>query len=130
MVFIFIISLYTTGKLKVSKAYVEPYAGQTDYSATSLHVEGRQVTLQLDTGAAAGLKTVTKLAQCIGVDFIKHNGNHISVYIKSIDVSPKELSTYQPVASCYSNRFLPVSHLNAATELRWIGLMLVFYINI
>ncbi|XP_046337831.1 uncharacterized protein LOC124119387 isoform X2 [Haliotis rufescens] len=71
-------------KLKVTKAYVEPYAGQTDYSATSLHVEGRQVTLQLDTGAAAGLKTVTKLAQCIGVDFIKHNGDHVVLAVRKM----------------------------------------------
>ncbi|XP_071106075.1 uncharacterized protein [Haliotis cracherodii] len=71
-------------KLKVTKAYVEPYAGQTDYSATSLHVEGRQVTLQLDTGATAGLKTVTKLAQCIGVDFIKHNGDHVVLAVRKM----------------------------------------------
>ncbi|XP_067670935.1 uncharacterized protein [Haliotis asinina] len=81
-------------KLRVTKAFDEPYSGQTDYSVTSLHTEGRQLTVELENGKA-GLKTVTKLAQCIGVDFIKHNGDYVVLAVRKMKGYAAQKVTFQ-----------------------------------
>ncbi len=57
------------------KAFDEEYPGNADYNEASLHVDGRQLVLELDVAnTAANRKIVTKYAQCIGTDYVKHDG--------------------------------------------------------
>jgi hypothetical protein len=95
--------MFVSVTLRVLEAWDEAYAGNEngDNPESSLHFEGRAVTLQLAaSNTAANLGVVAQYAVCIGIDYIQHKGKYEYKYVLYV-LSPFTHSLQQCLFSSY-----------------------------
>ncbi|XP_078663391.1 uncharacterized protein LOC144906712 [Branchiostoma floridae x Branchiostoma belcheri] len=114
-------------KLKVLESWDEPHSGSPagDQPAGSLHYEGRAARLQVSDGQAEKLPLLSTFCICAGLDYVRHNGNHLYVAVKKqagdsprfVQYPSAALLTVEPpaddrlfydVASAYSRHAVPL----------------------
>ncbi|XP_021360002.1 uncharacterized protein LOC110454681 isoform X1 [Mizuhopecten yessoensis] len=87
-----------TDKLKVLKAWDEPYADATtgDTAYSRLHTEGRAVVVQLvSSNTASNMEELSHFAICAGADFISHKGDKLEIAVKKMSGTTAKSVAFQ-----------------------------------